>query len=134
MTTTIRVEIPIHIELPKKTGKLKKYALNFNVFRTLHIYQYGALKKAFHARVFPKVESLPELKIARITYTLFNGSNHKTDLMNWVSIADKFFQDVLVSAGKLPDDNTDYVPHIVAIYGGVDKSNPRMEVLIEPIN
>ena len=61
------------------------------------------------------------------------GSNHKTDVMNWVSVVDKFFQDVLVKANKLPDDNYKYVPEIISKFGGIDKQNPRMEIVIEPI-
>lgn len=128
----ISVNVPIHITLWTKKGTSKKYPLNFNRFRQLHIYEYGHLKEEWNRIVLPLVQHLPKLDKVEITYTLFTGSNQKSDLMNWISVVDKFFQDTLVKAGKLPDDNYDFVPLIHAIWGEVDKSNPRVQVEIKP--
>lgn len=42
--------------------------------------------------------------------------------------------DVLVKSGLLPDDNYLVVPEVHAIFGGIDKENPRTEVTIEEVD
>lgn len=120
---------PIHITI----GSKDKIALNFNRTRNMHGFQWNALKKEYTETLLPLVQNLPSFNKIKITYSLFIGSNHKTDVMNWVSVVDKFFQDVLVKVNKLPDDNYKYVPEIISKFGGIDKQNPRMEIVIEPI-
>lgn len=127
------VNLPSHISIWKKDGTSKKYALNFNRVKNLHGFEYNRIKEEFSRLVLPLIEQLSTYEKVELTYTLFTGSNHKSDLMNWVSVIDKFFQDTLVQAGKLPDDNYLYVPQIKAIYGGIDKSNPRVQVEIKSL-
>lgn len=127
------INLPIHITIWTKKGTSKKYPLNFNRFRQLHIYEYGNIKEEWNKIVTPLVQSLPIFHKVEITYTLFTGSNHKSDLMNWISVVDKFFQDTLVKAGKLPDDNYEFVPLIHAVWGEVDKGNPRVQVEIKSL-
>lgn len=129
----ILVNLPSHITLWKKDGTSKKYALNFNRVKNLHGFEYNRIKEEFTRLVLPLIEQLPTYEKVELTYTLFTGSGHKSDLMNWISVVDKFFQDTLVQAGKLPDDNYLYVPQIRAIYGGIDKSNPRVQVEIKSL-
>lgn len=38
--------------------------------------------------------------------------------------------DALVSADILPDDSVAYVDNLILVYGGIDKTNPRVEILI----
>ena len=120
---------PIHITI----GSKDKIALNFNRTRNMLGFQWNALKKEYTETLLPLVQNLPSFVKIKITYSLYIGSNHKSDVMNWVSVVDKFFQDVLVKANKLPDVNYKCVPEIVSKFGGIDKQNPRMEIVIEPI-
>lgn len=79
----------------------------------------------------PLVQNLPTFtNPIHIYYKVFTGSAVKSDVMNWVAVIDKFFQDVLVREGKLIDDNYVYVPEINCKFGEVDKHNPRMEITI----
>ena len=119
---------PIHVIIQNKNQD--KYALNFNRVRNLHGFVYNKLKERYSEIMLPKVSELPSFNKVHISYTLYTGSSHKSDLMNWVSVVDKFFQDVLVKAGKLPDDNFEYVPTINATFKGIDKANPRLEITI----
>lgn len=80
-----------------------------------------------------EIEPLPVFNKIRLTYTVYTGSSHKSDVMNWTSVVDKFFQDTMVKAGKLIDDNYQYVPEVISRFGGIDKVNPRVEILIEPV-
>ena len=122
---------PIHITIGSK--KATKVALNFNRTRNMHGFQWNNIKEQYTNTLLPLVQNLPSFNKIKITYSLYIGSNHKTDVMNWVSVVDKFFQDVLVKANKLPDDNYKYVPEIISKFGGIDKQNPRIEIVIEPI-
>lgn len=81
-----------------------------------------------------KVKHIPPLNYPIVLhYKVFVGSNTKSDVMNWVSVIDKFFQDVLVKHGIIPDDNYTIIPKIVSEFGGVDKKNPRIEITIEEL-
>jgi hypothetical protein len=41
----------------------------------------------------------------RVHYTLVWNNNRRTDFMNWIAVADKYFLDWLVSMGCIPDDD-----------------------------
>lgn len=41
----------------------------------------------------------------RVSYTLVWNNNRRTDFMNWIAVADKYFLDWLVSMGCIPDDD-----------------------------
>lgn len=129
---TYSITSPIHITQEVK-GRAVKTALNFNKVRNMQGFVYNRLKQSYKEIMLPKVHSLPKLNKIQIKYILYTGSAHKSDLMNWSSIIDKFFQDVLVEAGKLEDDNYLLVPKVLTEYGGLDKNNPRMEIQIKEI-
>lgn len=100
----------------------------------------GNVKIAYAAFMKDRVKHLPLFnKPIQLHYRVYTGSTHKSDIMNWVAVIDKFFQDVLVQEGKLVDDNYDYVNFVSAEFIQVDKQNPRVEIDIstdepEPIN
>lgn len=117
-----------------RTNREYWFSLSMNAYRTAnHYHTLNKAKIAYTNLMLPIVASLPVFNKVKLTYTVYVGSNVKSDVMNWVSVSDKFFQDVLVKAGKLTDDNYTYVPEIIAKFGGVDKKNPRMEILIEEL-
>lgn len=79
----------------------------------------------------PVVQHLPTFtNPIHIHYKLYVASNVKSDVMNWVAVIDKFFQDVLVREKKLTDDNYLYVPKITCEFGEICKANPRLEITI----
>lgn len=115
-----------------KKGREYFFRLNLNTYKGVRIYVLNASKVAYGLLMQPQVQQLPVFtKPVHIHYKLFVGTARKTDIMNWVAVIDKFFQDVLVNEGKLLDDNYDYVPYITCSFGGIDKNNPRMEITIE---
>jgi hypothetical protein len=65
-----------------------------------------------------------------IDYTYYAPDNRKRDLMNVISVADKFFQDALTDNRCIPSDDTKTVVKVICRYGGVDKENPRIEATI----
>lgn len=62
---------------------------------------------------------------------MFKTNKRRYDVMNVVSIVDKFLQDSLVQAEKIEDDNYTVVPSITGIHGGIEKDRGRIEVSIK---
>jgi Holliday junction resolvase RusA-like endonuclease len=67
------------------------------------------------------------IKNAKITYTYYMPTKRRFDLDN---MTPKFINDGLVESGLLTDDSVFCINPIV-LNGGYDKSNPRVEMLIE---
>lgn len=111
----------------------KKFSLNINQYRNAHHHTLNKAKVVFDELVQPLLKILPKMEQVKLSYMLYQGTNGKIDTANVCSIVDKFFSDSLVSAGKIPDDNSDIVLSVKFRYGGVDKHNPRVDVIVEPI-
>lgn len=84
-----------------------------------------AIYKLYDCPIFTK-------KIA-IEYVIYKPTKRRYDVMNIVAIVDKFFQDALVKAGKIEDDDYTTVPHVVGKHGGIDKDNSRVDIIIKEI-
>lgn len=111
---------PIYIKLWRKN-----YSLNLNIYRNIHYRVNNNLKIKFKELISPQIKWLKLNKIW-IEYTLYYS--RKSDLMNWVSIIDKFFSDALVENKCIPNDNIDYIKEIKAKVWWKDLKNPRCEI------
>ena len=67
-----------------------------------------------------------------VSYMLY-PSNSSCDLMNVVSVIDKFLNDALQDCGVIVNDNIKFYKHMIATVKEVDKENPRIEIIIEEI-
>lgn len=65
-----------------------------------------------------------------LKYVLYPKTKRLTDVANVCSIVDKFFSDVLVEAGTIPDDNYNHLRDVMYSFGEVDPLNPRVTVFI----
>lgn len=65
--------------------------------------------------------------VDHITLTFYPGDKRAGDLSNKAESV----MDLLVDAGILKDDNWFVVPKLVLNMGGVDKAQPRVEVVLE---
>jgi hypothetical protein len=65
------------------------------------------------------------------TYVAYPSSNRKFDLANVLSVVQKFTDDALIELGIIPDDCYKVIPEITYKFGGVDKVNPRAELVIK---
>ena len=124
----IKVTLPISILSGKK--KIRKYHLNLNQYRNWHFQVSNNIKKQFKQEVKGFLDFSFYGKI-QIEYTYFAPDARVRDLMNYITVVDKFFQDALVEEGCIDSDDTNTVVKIISIYGGVDRSNPRMEARIK---
>lgn len=115
-------------------GKNKKetFSLNLNVYRNAHFYKLNAAKVKFKELVRPMIEQLPQLNCCGILYEVYAPTSREFDINNVCSVVDKFFCDALVELGKLPDDNYKHLTEITSRFGGIDKTNPRVDVTIYP--
>ena len=67
-----------------------------------------------------------------LTYLLY-PSNSNCDLMNVVSVIDKFLNDALQDSRVVVNDNIEFYKHMIAIVKEIDKENPRIEIIIEQL-
>ena len=122
--------IPLRVPITKR----KMGSLNLNTFRNYHYQILNKMKKYMHQWV--KDNQPKQLKITppvELTYTIYRSSKRRVDLLNVGSIVDKMVSDAIVLIGILPDDNTDYIKRVTFIDGGVDKQNPRADLIIKTI-
>ena len=87
--------LPCYMELSKKIS------LNLNWYRNAHYQKLNATKSAYCPI---KIDMFKADKI-HVNYTLVWNNNRRTDFMNWIAVADKYFLDWLVSMGCIPDDD-----------------------------
>ncbi|KNC30486.1 hypothetical protein FF38_10506 [Lucilia cuprina] len=118
--TKAEISVPIYITRKRAA----KYPLNLNKYRQTHSQSIGQMINMYRDLIIEDVLKLPLFTKVRITYTLF--PKFECDVPNVCSIVDKFFSDVLVHAGRLPDDNRHFVPTVVYTFGAMDKKNPRL--------
>ena len=85
----------------------EKTSLSMNYYRNWHPQTSNKLKKAVSIYLlkyeFPKYDKIS------LEYTLHFKDKRKRDIMNFVSVADKFLLDHLVNQDCLKDDNYDNV-------------------------
>lgn len=114
--------------------KDKKFILNLNQYRNLHYRTLAQAKVNYSQDVYRHLaeKEPPEITTAPLTihYDYYHGSRRRHDVLNPISIIDKFGMDALVNWGLLPDDNIDIVKQYVITSRGVDKENPRASLRI----
>lgn len=104
-------ELPCYIMLPRKTKKDKRFSLNMNIYRNTHHMVLNQVKALF--KPISGAEHSYKAKRIRIEYHLVIATKRKIDLMNVVSIADKFFADWLKNQGIIEDDNSEIIEGII---------------------
>lgn len=123
---------PLWVPQTKTTGK--KFHINLNVYRNTHYQTLNTVKIRYKEIMHSQIMMLPVFTTPiRIAYRVYPATKRLFDLANVVSIHEKFFCDALVEAGKLPDDNYEYIVESRSLFGRVDKQNPRVGIYIRPV-
>ena len=125
--TKYQVELPI-VLYTKKT----RYYLNLNQYRNWHYQANNKLKRQFKNQIEPQLGFTIDGK-CKIQYYYYAPDKRKRDLMNIISVVDKYFQDALVEKKCILSDDTSIVTKISGEYCGIDKQNPRVEAIVTPI-
>ena len=112
----------------------KKYGINLNYFRNWHYQVSKKIKGKYADHALPQLQGIKFTDKVSITFILWKRDNRRIERANPLSIHEKFFCDAMVKAGCLPDDNDDYIQSSHYYTGGVDKLNPRVDVIISQSN
>lgn len=124
-----RFSSPLQIFVGKR-----KFILNLNNYRNTHYRVLNNAKVTYKMLMKKQIEKLPRLQPPiQITYTVFKGDKRNCDIGNICSVHQKFFEDALVELGKLPDDNHNMVKRTIYEWGGIDKLNPCVMIMIEEV-
>jgi hypothetical protein len=145
----ITVSMPLYIEmgfkcknrkpiLDKDGNKIpRKYHLNLNNYRNWHYQTSNKLKAKYKEIAAKKLEILEMDKLGTPPYILhfilWRADKRKGDRSNPLSVHEKFFCDSMVELGYITDDNDLYIDSSRYSTGGVNKENPRVDILIEEI-
>ena len=125
------MEIQILLPLEVYYSKKKKFILNLNNYRNAHYRVLSIAKKLYTDNLIPRLEDFDSFsEPVTLTYTYYAKSKRRIDVSNPCSIIDKFACDALVKAEILEDDSFKQIKEVVYRFGGVDKENPRCELVI----
>jgi hypothetical protein len=123
----LKIDLPLEVYYSKN----KKFILNLNNYRNAHYRILSNAKKIYTDNLIDRI-SYPKYKEPVVlTYTYYAKSKRRLDISNPCSIIDKFTCDALVKAGVLEDDSSKQIKQVVYKYGGVDKDNPRCELILQ---
>lgn len=126
------VSLPTKVRISDNKVKANRYwNINLNQYRNANHFTLNAAKVNFAEIVAPRLAHIPPMERIRISYWLYTGTKALCDVANVCSIVDKFFCDVLTKEGIIPDDNYNNLIMVAFGFGGIDKSNPRVEAILE---
>ncbi len=118
-------EISINLPLSLRQTKGKVKWLTLNNYRNWHYQTSNGLKVKFKKEITPLLDFKIEGKV-RIYYCYYAPDKRKRDLMNVISVIDKFFQDAMVERGCIEADDLSIVTEVNSKYMGIDRENPRL--------
>ena len=122
---TITLSLPLFIT--NRSNKRKW--LTLNNYRNWHYQVSNDIKRRFKSEVFDKLDFNIKGRV-KIEYFYFAPDKRTRDLMNVISVIDKFFQDAMVERGCIESDDLSTVVEVNSCYMGIDKQDPRLDVMI----
>ena len=123
----MKIDLPLEVHYSKK----KKFILNLNNYRNAHYRVLSISKRLYSENLVPRLKDFDRFtEPVSLTYTYYARSNRRLDISNPCSIIDKFTCDALVKAEILEDDSFKQIKEVVYKFGGVEKDNPRCELVI----
>ena len=129
----IILELPIYYTFERKTKKDNKILVGMNWYRNAHYRNSNLVKQHYHKLIHSKVTQSQKLKDKYMVSYMLYPSNANCDLMNVVSVIDKFLNDALQDSGIVVNDNIKFYKHMIATIKEIDKINPRIEIIIEEL-
>lgn len=131
----VKFSVPLYVMLPRKTKKDKKFILNLNNYRNTHqmiLAQAKVLYSDVVKDIFNRTADWCGYPFTNceVKFIYYAASNRRIDKSNPACIIEKFVCDALTDLGVWEDDDSTHIPRTVYEYGGVDKENPRCDVII----
>lgn len=127
MSKILFLEIPLYIEIPRKTKKNKKISLTLNWYRNAHYIVSNVAKKIFKDKIKKDI-IWKSLKPIKVHYKIY--WKRISDLDNWSWVATKFLQDALVEEWFIESDDFSWITKNMYEVWWKDVKNPRFEVSI----
>lgn len=140
--------LPLSVTFPLKTKKDRVVRYSLNEFlvdlsdkswnskrKPNHAYQFKA-KKHLQDLVKEQIKDMPALDMTKrkeVVLTIFRGNNRAIDVIDNIVILIKFAIDV-VKINHITDDNFKYFKRSIMQDGGLDRKNPRAELLIRDVD
>lgn len=131
MSEPVKISMPLYFETGKK--KITRNYINLNGYRNWHFLVSNDLKKAYKLRAWIDIRNLKFKNKINLEFILWKADNRIGDRSNVLSIHEKFFCDALTECGCIPDDNDNYIEKTTYRTGGVDKMNPRVDIIITEV-
>ena len=126
----MKIDLPLEVYYTKN----KKFILNLNNYRNAHYRILSNAKKIYAENLVDRISHPKYEEPVVLTYTYYAKSRRRLDVSNPCSIIDKFTCDALVKAEVLEDDSSKQIKQVIYKYGGIDKENPRCELVIKKID
>ena len=124
----IKIDLPLFVFV----SKVRKKWLTLNSYRNWHYKVSNNCKKKFKEDIKHLLDFRLDGKV-KIDYEYYAPDKRKRDLMNVISVIDKFFQDAMVESGCIEADDISIVVEVNSKYMGIDRERPRLEVTIKKI-
>jgi hypothetical protein len=126
----MKIDLPLEVYYTKN----KKFILNLNNYRNAHYRTLASAKKIYADNLVDRISHPKYEEPVVLIYTYYAKSKRRLDVSNPCSIIDKFTCDALVKAEVLEDDSSKQIKQVIYKYGGIDKENPRCELVIKKID
>lgn len=130
----VKFSVPLYVMLPRKTKADKKIILNLNTYIHINNFELNNAKIAYSDIVKKAVEQSEwcgyQYTNCEVKFIYYAASRRRVDKSNPLCIIEKFVCDALTDIGMWEDDDSIHIPRTVYEYGGVDKENPRCDVII----
>ncbi len=129
-------QFSVPLKLNKTKTKESWFYLNLNNFiqASKNFAYRNSLKQKYSELIRGEVEKLPQIRNkVYVQYTIYGKDARRFDIPNVYTIVDKFLMDVLVKRGVLLEDDYMHYPVSMCRWGGIDRENPRADVLIKEI-
>lgn len=131
----VTISMPLYADIYKpKKKETDRYYYNLNQYRNWHYQVNNKLKKIYKDAAQPFLEGLSFSKPIELTFTLWKRDKRRIDRANPLCIHEKFFCDALVESGCMPDDNDEFIVATHYYTGGIDRDNPRVDILISEVD
>ena len=100
-----------------------------NNYRNWHYQVNNNIKRWFKEDIKDQLDFVIKGAV-KIEYFYFAPDKRTRDLMNVISVADKYFQDAMVELGCIEADDLSIVREVNCVYMGIDRECPRLDVMI----
>lgn len=128
--------LPLSVEyrFHKKLNKFIKFILNLNNYRNLYYSSLNTTKIKYKELINPildTIEPIVDNSELEFIYLYYSKSKRLFDISNPCSILDKYICDAIVEKGIIPEDNISIIKKVSYEYAGIDKLNPRVDLIIK---